>query len=347
MRALTYADIGRVEMADVPKPTIEAPTDVLVRVTTTAICGSDLHVLHGRIPGMTPGGILGHEFVGVVEEAGGAVTTVKPGDRVLASFMIPCGTCWFCRKRLFSRCPDQRVFGYGMFLGDINGAQAEYVRVPNADICLRVIDEGLSDERVLFAGDIFTTGYDCAVEARIEEGDVVVVQGCGPVGLMAVQAARAFKPSVIYAIDTVAQRLEMAQGFGAVPVDANAVHVPSHIQDHTEGRGADVLLECVGAIPALVGSVDIVRAGGRISVIGVYSEPEVELPLNLTFVKAIDLKFCGTANIVGRWDDALAMIADGSADPQSIISHRLSLDDAVRGYELFATREALKVVLSP
>ena len=347
MRALTFADFGRVEMADVPRPTIEEPDDVVVRVTTTAICGSDLHVLHGRIPGMTPGGVLGHEFVGVVEDVGRDVRTVRAGDRVLASFIIPCGKCWFCKRRLFSRCPDQRVFGYGMFLGDLNGAQAEYVRVPNADLCLRVIDEGLSDEHVLFAGDIFTTGYDCAVEARIEEGDAVVVQGCGPVGLMAIQAARAFKPSVIYAVDTVAQRLEMAQGFGAVPVDASAVHVPSHIQDHTGGRGADVLLECVGAIPALIGSIDIVRAGGRISVIGVYSEPEIELPLNLTFVKALDLKFCGTANIIGRWDDALRLIADGSADPQSIISHRLPLDDAVRGYELFAAREALKVVLTP
>jgi threonine dehydrogenase-like Zn-dependent dehydrogenase len=347
MRALTFADIGRVEMADVPRPTIEEPTDVVVRVTTTAICGSDLHVLHGRIPGMTPGGVLGHEFVGVVEDVGAEVRTVKSGDRVLASFTIPCGVCWFCGKGLFSRCPDQRVFGYGMFLGDLNGAQAEYVRVPNADLCLRVIDDSLSDETVLFAGDIFTTGYDCAVEARIEEGDVVVVQGCGPVGLMAIQAARTFKPSVIYAVDTVAQRLEMAQGFGAIPVDASAVHVPSHIQDHTGGRGADVLLECVGAIPALAGSIDIVRAGGTISVIGVYSEPEMEFPLNLTFVKAIDLKFCGTANIVGRWDQALALIASGAADPASIISHRMPLDDAVRGYELFAAREAMKVVLTP
>ncbi len=347
MRALTFADIGRVEMAEVPRPVVEEPGDVVVRVTTTAICGSDLHVVHGRIPGMTPGSVLGHEFAGVVEEVGAGVRTLNPGDRVLASFTIPCGTCWFCAKRLFSRCPDQRVFGYGMFLGDLNGGQAEYVRVPNADICLRTIDGSMSDETVLFAGDIFTTGYDCAVEARIEEGDVVVVQGCGPVGLMAVQAARAFKPSVIYAVDTVGQRLEMAQSFGAVPVDASAVHVPSHIQDHTDGRGADVLLECVGAIPALTGSIDIVRAGGRVSVIGVYSEPEMAFPLNLTFVKGVDLKFCGTANIVGRWDDALALIVSGAADPASIISHRMSLDDAVRGYELFASREALKVVLTP
>ncbi|MGH7723332.1 MAG: alcohol dehydrogenase catalytic domain-containing protein [Candidatus Dormibacteria bacterium] len=347
MRALTFADIGRVEMADVPKPSLEDPGDALVRITTTAICGSDLHVLNGRIPGMVPGSVLGHEFAGIVEECGPAVHTLEPGDRVLASFTIPCGACWFCDRRLFSRCPDQRVFGYGMFLGDLNGGQAEYVRVPNADLCLRTIDAELSDETVLFAGDIFTTGYDCAVEARIEEGDVVVVQGCGPVGLMAVQAARSFRPSVIYAVDTVAQRLEMAQGFGAIPVDATAVHVPSHIQDHTEGRGADVLLECVGAIPALTGAIDVVRAGGRISVIGVYSEPEMELPLNLTFVKAIDLKFCGTANIVGRWDDALELIRSGAADPASIISHRLPLDDAVRGYELFAARAAMKVVLTP
>jgi threonine dehydrogenase-like Zn-dependent dehydrogenase len=347
MRALTFADIGRVEMADVPRPSVEEPGDALVRVTTTAICGSDLHVLNGRIPGMSAGSILGHEFVGVVDDCGPEVRSVKPGDRVLASFTIPCGACWFCDKRLFSRCPDQRVFGYGMFLGDVNGAQTEYVRVPNADLCLRVIDSSLSDEKALFAGDIFTTGYDCAVEARIEEGDVVVVQGCGPVGLMAVQAARTFNPSVIYAVDTVAQRLEMAQGFGAIPVDASAVHVPSHIQDHTEGRGADVLLECVGAIPALTGAIDVVRAGGRISVIGVYSEPEMEFPLNLTFVKAIDLKFCGTANIVGRWDDALALITSGAADPASIISHRLPLEDAVHGYDLFASREAMKVVLTP
>lgn len=347
MRALTFVDFGRVEMADVPRPSIEEPTDVVLRVTTTAICGSDLHVIHGRIPGMTPGSVLGHEFVGVVEEVGSAVTTVKPGDRALASFIIPCGDCWFCRKRLFSRCPDQRVFGYGMFLGDLNGGQAEFVRVPNADLVLRVIDDSLSDEKVLFAGDIFTTGYDCAVEARIEEGDIVVVQGCGPVGLMAIQAARTFRPSVIYAVDTVAQRLEMAQGFGAVPIDASAVHVPSHVQDHTEGRGADVLLECVGAIPALLGAIDVVRAGGRLSIIGVYSEPEMELPLNLTFVRAIDLKFCGTANIIGRWDEAMDLIVDGSADPASIISHRLPLEDAPRGYELFASREALKVVLTP
>jgi threonine dehydrogenase-like Zn-dependent dehydrogenase len=347
MRALAFKDFGAVALVDVPKPGLEEPDDALVRVTTTAICGSDLHVVHGRIPGMSPGGILGHEFVGVVEAVGADVHRFREGDRVVGSFTIPCGACWYCGRRLFSRCPDQRVFGYGSFFGDFAGAQAEYVRVPAADLVLHGIDVALSDEQALFVGDIFTTGYDCAIEARIEPGDIVTVVGCGPVGLMAILAARGFEPATIYAVDTVSQRLEMAQSLGAIPVDAGEVHVPSFIQDHTGGRGADAVLECVGLVPALLDCIDIARAGGRISVIGVHSDQELELPLNTTFVKAIDLKFCGTANIIGRWDESMAMIVGGIAHPEAIISHRMKLDDGVRGYELFERREALKVVLTP
>jgi threonine dehydrogenase-like Zn-dependent dehydrogenase len=347
MRALVFKDVGAVEVADVPKPTLEAPDDALVRVTRTAICGSDLHVLHGRIPGMSPGGVLGHEFVGVVEAADTAVTRFAEGDRVVGSFTIPCGACWYCERRAFSRCPDQRVFGYGSFFGDINGAQAEYVRVPSADLVLHHLDASLSDEQGIFVGDIFTTGYDCAIEARIEKGDDVAVVGCGPVGLMAILAARHFEPSTIFAVDTVSQRLEMAQSLGAIPVDGHAVHAPSFIQDRTGGRGCDAVLECVGLVPALLDCIDIARAGGRISVIGVHSDQELVLPLNTTFIKGIDLKFCGTANIVGRWDDALALMSSGVVHPEAIISHRMDLDDAVLGYELFQRREALKVVLTP
>ena len=347
MRALVFKGDGAVEVVDVPKPAIEEPGDALVRVTKTAICGSDLHVVHGRIPGITPGAVLGHEFVGVVEAVEAGVRRFAEGDRVVGSFTIPCGECWYCARRLFSRCPDQRVFGYGSFFGDVAGAQAEYVRVPNADLVLHAIDDAMSDERALFVGDIFTTGYDCASEARIEKGDVVTVVGCGPVGLMAIIGSRGFEPSTIYAVDTVSQRLEMAQTLGAVAVDANEVHVPSFVQDRTGGRGADAVLECVGLVPALLASIDIARAGGRISVIGVHSDPEVELPLSTTFVKAIDLKFCGTANIIGRWDDALAMVSSGAVEPDAIISHRMRLDEAALGYELFDRREALKVVLTP
>jgi threonine dehydrogenase-like Zn-dependent dehydrogenase len=347
VRALVLKDFGEVETVDVPKPRVEEAGDALVRVTTTAICGSDLHVVHGRIPGMSPGGVLGHEFVGIVEAVGGGVRSFAEGSRVVGSFTIPCGGCWYCDRRMFSRCPDQRIFGYGSFFGDVAGAQAEYVLVPNADLTLHVVDPSLSDEQALFVGDIFTTAYDCASEARIEQGDVVTVVGCGPVGLMAVLAARSFHPETVYAVDTVSQRLEMAQTLGAIPVDANEVHVPSFIQDQTGGRGADAVLECVGMVPALLDSIDIARAGGRISVIGVHSDQELVLPLNTTFVKAIDLKFCGTANIVGRWDDALAMVSSGLVRPDAIISHRMKLADAVHGYDVFERREALKVVLTP
>ena len=347
MRALVFKDFGAVEVTDVPKPKLEEPGDALVRVTMSAICGSDLHVLHGRIPGMTPGGVLGHEFVGVVEQVSPEVTRYHEGDRVVGSFLIPCGECWFCGRGLFSRCPDQRVFGYGSFFGDVAGAQAEYVRVPKADLTLHSLHSHLTDEHALFVGDIFTTGYDCAVEAQIRQGDTVAVVGCGPVGLMSILAARSFGPEKIYAIDTVSQRLEMAQTFGAIPVDGTAVHAPSHIQDATDGRGADEVLECVGTVPALLDAIDIVRPGGRIAVIGAHSDPDLPFALNLTFVRAVDLKFCGTANIPGRWDDALEMIDSGRAHPDEIISHRMKLDDAARGYELFESREAMKVVLTP
>jgi threonine dehydrogenase-like Zn-dependent dehydrogenase len=347
MRALVFKGFGAVEVVDVPKPGIEQPGDALVRVTKAAICGSDLHVVHGRIPGMSPGSVLGHEFVGVVEAVDGDVRRFVEGDRVVGSFTIPCGECWYCGRRLFSRCPDQRVFGYGSFFGDLAGAQAEYVRVPNADLVLHAIDDSMSDERALFVGDIFTTGFDCASEARIEKGDVVTVVGCGPVGLMAILGSRTFEPSTIYAVDTVSQRLEMAQTLGAVAVDANAVHVPSFVQDRTGGRGADAVLECVGQVAALIDSIDLARAGGRISIIGVHADHEVELPLSTMFVKAVDLKFCGTANIIGRWDVALAMVSSGAVEPDAIISHRMRLDEAVLGYELFDRREALKVVLTP
>jgi threonine dehydrogenase-like Zn-dependent dehydrogenase len=347
MRAVTFQDVGQIQVEDVPKPEIQEPTDAILKVTTTAICGSDLHVLHGRIPGMMPGSILGHEFVGVLESVGPEVKKFREGDRALASFMIPCGRCWFCHRGLFNRCPDQRVFGYGAFLGDINGGQAEYVRIPEADICLHGLDNALGDEQALFAGDIFTTGYYCAAEAGIQEGDVVVVQGCGPVGLFAIQSARIYKPSVIYALDSVDQRLEMAEQFGAVPVNVKNVHPPSFIQDATGGRGADQVLECVGALPALSQAIDVVRAGGRISVIGVYSEPEFELPMSLVFTKGIDIRMCGTANIVGDWDAVLKLTREGAIDPTAIISHRMKLDQALEGYRLFESREALKVVLTP
>jgi threonine dehydrogenase-like Zn-dependent dehydrogenase len=346
MRAVVYIGDG-VELQNLPRPRLTEPGDAVVRVTTTAICGSDLHVVHGRIPGMSPGGVLGHEFVGVIEEAGPETTRVRPGDRVLGSFSVPCGRCWYCERRLHGRCADQRIFGYGAFFGDLDGAQAEYVRVPNADLALHRLEPQLGDEQALFAGDIFTTGLEVAAEGRIEPGDTLLVIGCGPVGLMAIQAAAAFQPSRILAVDSVAARLLAARGLGAEPVDASTVNVPTWVHEQTSDRGADVVLECVGSVAALDTALDSVRRGGRVSVIGVHADPEWTVPLSLLFVRAVEIKFCGTANIVGRWDRALELIRDGAANPAAIISHRLPLDDAVAGYQLFDSRQALKVVLTP
>ena len=347
MKAVSFVEVGKLEIREVPKPTIQEPTDVILRVTTTAICGSDLHVLEGRIPGMMEGGIIGHEFIGIVEEAGPGVRNFKPGDRALASFIVPCGACWFCDRRLFGQCQDAQVFGYGIFVGDLNGGQAEYVRVPRADIALHHVIDRLSDEQVLFAGDILATGFHVADIAGIKEGDTVAVVGCGPVGLMAVQAAMTFKPSKVYAIDNVDQRLELASGFGAEPIDIRHRNAVVTCQDATGGRGVDVVLECVGATAALVPTFDMVRPGGTVSVIGVHSDQEALLPLQLMFNKGIDVHFGGIANVPGRWDQVLEHIENGDMHPESIISHRLKLDQAIEGYELFRSREAMKVVLTP
>jgi len=347
VRAVVFAGPGEVSVSSLPEPAAVEPGDALVRVTAAGICGSDLHVLHGRIPGMTPGSVLGHEFVGVVEATAPGVTRVHAGARVVGSFLVPCGRCWYCQRRLYGRCEEQRVFGYGTFFGDLAGAQAEYVRVPNADLALHPLEPQLDDEQALFAGDIFTTGLEVATEGGIHPGDTVAVIGCGPVGLMAIQAAATFLPARLLAVDTVASRLAMAARFGAEPIDAAAVDVPTAVRERSGDRGADVVLECVGAIPALDTAVDSVRRGGRVSVIGVHTEPRWALGLTVAFVNAVDIKFCGTANVPGRWDRALELIRDGAADPSAIISHRLSLQEAVEGYRLFDSRQALKVVLRP
>jgi threonine dehydrogenase-like Zn-dependent dehydrogenase len=347
MKAVTFVETGKIELRDAPKPTIEEPTDVILKVSTAAICGSDLHVLNGRIPGMMEGGIIGHEFVGVVEDAGAEVTAVQPGQRVLSSMMIPCGKCYVCRKGLGGQCADLRVFGYGSFFGDLNGGQAEYVRVPEANRILKPLADSMSDEHAIFAGDILSTGLKVATEGQIKEGDVVLVMGCGPVGLFAIQAARAFKPSKIFAVDSVDQRLEMAQSFGAIPINLQQQHVVVTLQDATEGAGADVALECVGGPQPLMTAIEAVRPGGRVAVIGVSSIEEFTINLGMTFLRAVDIKFCGTCDVPGIWDRTLDLVADGTLDPEAIISHRMKLEDAMKGYELFGNREAMKVVLTP
>lgn len=347
MRAVVYAGQGAVEVRDVPEPVIAAPDDVIVRVAASAICGSDLHILAGRIPGMVPGGILGHEFVGEIIAVGSGVERWRIGDRVLASFTIPCGACWYCHRQEFSRCEDQWVFGYGSLFGDVSGSQAEAVRVPRADRCLRAVPSALTTEQSLLVGDVVSSAVEAATRAALGTGDTVAVIGCGPVGLMTVQVLASAHPGRVFALDSNPGRLQRSEAFGATPVDVTAVHAPSFIQDHTDGRGADVVVECVGRASALLTALDAVRPGGRVVVVGVHTDQELALPLNLTFIRGIDLMFCGTANVVEHWDRAVDLIEAGAIDPTAVISHRLPLDSAAQGYAAFGRGDALKVVLTP
>ena len=351
MSAVVVTPEGGLRVDAAPYPVLVEPDDAIVRITTSAICGSDLHLRHGRIPGMRVGSVVGHEYVGVVEQVGPDARGLAPGDRVLGSFMVPCGTCWACLRGAFGRCPTHRILGYGQYTGDLDGAQAEAVRVPRAALSLRPLTTGaaeqLTDEQVLPVGDVLTTGYDCAAEGRITAGDVVMVQGLGPVGLFALQSALLFEPGLVIAVDPLADRRDRAARLGAVALDPGEVDIPSAVRDRTSGTGADVVLECVGALPALEQALAAVRPGGRVSVVGIYSEPTWTTALNVHFARGVELKLCGTANVVGLWESTLSLVADGTIDTSGVVSHSLPLEQADDGYARLEAGEAFKVLLTP
>lgn len=346
MRAVLFDAVGSISVGDYADPSLIDPGDAIVRVTTAAICGSDLHLLHGRIPGMREGSPIGHEFVGVVEQVGPGVTAVAPGDRVVGSFLIACGTCWFCAKGEFNNCDQLWALGYGMFTGDLDGAQAEQVRVPVADLNLRKVG-ALTDEQAIFAGDILTTGAYICARAGIKEGDTVAIIGAGPVGLFTLMNTRAYNPGAVFMVDVAADRLAMAEQLGAIPVDSNKVNPVVEIQRRTGERGADVVIECVGQPSAFGLSLDAVRAGGTVAVIGVYTEFSYDFPLGEVWRRGITLIMGATCNVQAHWGHALDLVERGVVDPTVIITHTLPLEEAVKGYALFESREALKVVLKP
>ncbi|MBI4728108.1 MAG: alcohol dehydrogenase catalytic domain-containing protein [Acidobacteria bacterium] len=347
MRAILFDDVGKISIGDYPEPQIQEPDDAIVKVTTAAICGSDLHLLHGRIPGMRPGSVIGHEYVGIVSAVGPETKRFKVGDRVVGAFPIVCGACWFCQRGEFNNCSDLRVLGYGMFVGDLDGSQAEYVRVPLADWNLHAIDPSLSDEQAIFAGDIMTTGAYIAARAGIQEGDVVAITGAGPVGLFALMAARTYKPAAIYMVDMAEDRLAFAERLGAIPVNSTKVNPVIELQSRTDDRGADICIECVGAPPAFDTCLQAVRAGGTVAVIGVYSELEHPILLGELWRRGITIIFGGSCNVQGHWSRALEQVKQGAIDPTVVITHTLPLEEGLKGYELFERREALKVILKP
>src|SRR5712691_12242233 len=258
MKAATFQGVGEVTVIDVPKPSIHGPDEALLKVTLGAICGSDLHAYHGRIP-MVAGELLGHEFVGVVQEVGSAVRRFKLGDRVVVSFYTACGYCALCRKGWFNECVNMATFGFGQLLGGLGGGQAEYVVVPLADHSMELIPDGMSDEQAIFVGDILSTGMFAAERAEIKPGDVVAVVGAGPVGLMATMAAQLFGPSRVFVVDIVDSRLEMALDLGGIPINAKQVHPVEAIQSQTAGLGADSSIECVGLLSAVDTAIESVR----------------------------------------------------------------------------------------
>jgi threonine dehydrogenase-like Zn-dependent dehydrogenase len=346
VRAVVFDGVREVRVTDVPDPEIEEPGDAVVRVTRTAICGSDLHFFHGKAP-IDPGDVLGHEAVGIVESIGADVQRFSPGDRVVVAFNIACGVCWFCRRGEMQLCDDFRNLGAGAFGGSLAGAQATHVRVPTADVNLLRIPDEMDDERALFVGDILTTGFYAASIAEIEPGSVVAVVGAGPVGFFCIQAARALGAGRVFAIDLEPGRLALAASVGAEPVNARERHPVSALAEATDGRGADVVLEAVGTPSAFESAVGIVRRGGRVVVVGVYAGESVELQLGVYWARALTIRFSGICPVHAWWERAIDELVAGRIDPSPLISHRLPLEEAARGYALFDRREATKVVLLP
>jgi 2-desacetyl-2-hydroxyethyl bacteriochlorophyllide A dehydrogenase len=344
MRAVTFQAPGEVRVDEKPDPEIGSADEAIVRVEASGVCGSDLHIYHGRVA-IEPGFTIGHEYVGTVVAVGDDVTRVREGDRVLGAYGSACGECFFCRRQAFHKCDRARVFGHGKTLGSLQGAQADLVLVPNADLTLRPVPNGLSDDVALFAGDVMGTGYHAVVETGVGDGDSVAVLGLGPVGLCAVQAAFAAGAENVIAIDTVADRLEMARSFGARPVHLTEADPRAAAKEVSDGRGVDAAIDAVGHPDALELACRLARKAGTVSATGVYAE-RIEVHMGIVWIKALTLK-TGHANVIKHLDPVLDAIVDGRLDPAPLVTHHMKLDDAPEAYEVYDRREALKIVLTP
>ncbi|MFN2516138.1 MAG: zinc-dependent alcohol dehydrogenase [Pyrinomonadaceae bacterium] len=389
MKALCWFGKYDVRVYDVPEPKILNPRDAIIKVTTTAICGSDLHLYDGYIPTMEKGDILGHEFMGEVVELGNEVKNLKKGDRVVVPFTIACGACFFCKKGLWSACDNSNpnagmadklygysgsaLFGYSHMLGGYAGGQAEFVRVPFADVGLAKIPEGLTDEQVLFLSDIFPTGYMAAENCDIQRGDTVAVWGCGPVGQFAIKSAYMLGAERVIAIDNTPERLRMAAEDGkAETLNFDDAEIHEKLKDMTGGMGPDSCIDAVG-LEAHGGTFDAIydrakaalmlatdrphalrqaihacRKGGTVSVPGVYGAFLDKFPFGAAFAKGLTFKM-GQTHVHKYIEPLLKEIQNGAIDPSFVITHRLSLDDAAKGYETFKNKpnECIKVVMRP
>ncbi|MEA3187547.1 MAG: hypothetical protein QOD99_1377 [Chthoniobacter sp.] len=390
MRALVWHGKYNVSVDTVPDPVIKEPTDAIIKITSTAICGSDLHLLDGYQPGMEDGDILGHEPMGIVVETGSAVTRLKKGDRVVVPFVIACGHCFFCSKTLFSACdntnPDAEkarklmghapsgAFGFSHLLGGYSGGQAEYLRVPHADVGPIKIESDLPDEKVLFLSDIFPTGYMAAENAEIEPGDTVAVWGCGPVAQMCIQSCWLLGAGRVIAIDRVPERLEMARTKGrAETINFDEQDVYETLIAMTKGRGPDRCIDAVGCEAHETGGIDAIldkvkatvmlatdrahvirqaiyccRKAGTVSIPGVYVGMIDKFPLGQAMNKGLSLKM-GQTHVQRYTHPLLEKIEAGEIDPSFVITHKRPLEEAPALYKTFRDKEdgCIKVVLKP
>ena len=345
MKALVYHGPGKKSWDSVPDPVIQQPTDVIVRIDTTTICGSDLHILKGDVPETRPGTILGHEAVGTVVELGAAITTLKMGDHVLLSCISSCGRCAYCKQGRYGACTG----GGGWIFGHtIDGTQADYVRVPFADTSVYKIPQGLTDEQVLFLSDILPTSFEVGVlNGKVSPGDTIAVVGAGPVGLSTILTARLFSPGKIIAIDLDEGRLKRAKAFGAdVTINNGTGNPAAAIMALTDGMGVDVAIEAVGVPATFELCAEIVRPGGHLANVGVHGHPAT---LHLEKLWSRDVTI--TTGLVDSYSiqRLLNLIKGGRLDPTVLVTHRFALGDVMAAYEAFAsaaTTGALKVTLA-
>lgn len=392
MKAVCWHGTKDVRVDNVPDPVIQLPTDVIIRVTASGICGSDLHLVHGFVPSMERGDVLGHESMGIVEEVGSGVRTVRKGDRVVVPFNIACGDCFFCKKTLFGACdrantdegreiskkalghPGGAAFGYSHMTGGFPGGQAEFLRVPFADVGAFKIDSDLPDEELLFLSDILPTGYMAAENCQMEPGDTVAVWGCGPVGQFCIQSAWLCGAARVIAIDRVPERLEMARRLGRAEVlNMEEGSIPERLDALTNGRGPDRCIDAVGAEAHGMGSLDAVvdtvkaavnlgsdrahalreaimccRKAGTVSVPGVYVGMVDKLPFGAAMNKGLTIK-TGQTHVRRYMQPLFDLVQAGKIKPSSIITHRIGLEDAPGMYKTFADKAdgCVKVVIKP
>lgn len=346
MKAVVYHGPGAIAWEEVAKPTIVADTDAIVRVDSVTICGSDLHIWKGDLAEVTDGRILGHEAVGTVETVGSGVKNVHPGDRVLVSCITACGTCRFCREGRYGQC----LGGGGWILGhNIDGTQAEFVRVPFADTSTYPVPSGASDEDILMLADILPTAYEVGVlNGRVQPGDVVAIVGAGPIGLSAILGARLYSPRHVVAIDLADSRLEAAKQFGADITINNGTEDPvAAIESITGGLGVDVAIEAVGVPATFELAAKLIRPGGHVANIGVHGKPAT-LHLEDLWTKDVTI----TTGLVDTYSTPtlLKLVTSGQLDARRFVTHHFALDQFMKAYDTFrdaGETGALKVVLTP